>query len=295
MRRFKGKLFVGLSYISALIVVLSLFGIIGTIGYNAIPYMTLDFLLTPESEVPGFGGGIANAIAGTILLAIFSPAIAAPMAIGTAIYLKKYARDSFLVRSVSFLLDVLSGTPSIVLGMFGLVFLALYMRYFTGGMSLLSATIALAILVLPVIERATENALDSVPAELEEASYAMGATKWETITKITVPCALSGILTGILLSTGRAAEESAVVILTASYSQFFPDLRVLPNKDLIFGLEIYPFQERIGALPITVYHGFEFPHLVSPSESYAASFTLILIVMLINLGTRLLLRRRKIG
>lgn len=179
--------------------------------------------------------------------------------------------------------------------MFGFYFLAFKMRYITGGFSLISGTIALAILILPVMAKATENAIDSVPGALEDASYALGATRWETISKITIPYALQGIITGILLSIGRAAEESAVVVLTAGYSQFFPEWKVAASDRLIFGIKIYPFQDLIGALPITVYHGFEFPHLVSPSESFAAAFILILIVMLINFGTRMLLRRRKIG
>ncbi|HIH95652.1 TPA: phosphate ABC transporter permease PstA [Methanosarcina acetivorans] len=285
----------GISYFSAATVVLVLLFIIGIIAIKGIPSLTPEFVFSSESQVFGFGGAIGNAIVGTILLSTLSPLLAIPFAIGTAIYLKRYAKEGFFTSSLSFLLEVLSGTPSIVLGLFGFLFLAIQMKYFTGGFSLISGTIALAILVLPVMEKATENALDSVPLELEDASYALGATKWETISKISLPYAILGIITGILLSIGRAAEESAVVVLTAGYSQFFPEWKVVPNDKFIFGVKIYPFQDLVAALPITVYHGFEFPNMVSPSESFGAAFVLILIVMLINFTTRMFLRRRKIG
>lgn len=294
-RALKGNIFKATSYLAAAITVLILVGILGKITLEALPALSLEFVLTPESDISGFGGAIGNAVVGTILLSVFSTLLATPFAVGTAIYLKRYAKGGIFVRIFSFLIDVLSGTPSIVLGIFGLLFLVIYMRSITGGFSLISGTIALAILILPAIERAAEEAIDTVPRELEEASYALGATKWQTIRDITIPSALSGIVTGVVLGTGRAAEESAVVILTAGYSQFMPELKALPNENLIFGLKLYPFQDLVGALPIAVYHGFEFPNLVSPSEGFAAAFVLIIIVMLINAATRLIVWRRRIG
>jgi phosphate transport system permease protein len=294
-RFIKGSMFIGISYLCAISTVLILFFILGTIAVKAMPSLSLYFLLTPESMAPSFGGAIGNAIAGTILLSIFSTILAAPVAVGTAVYMKKYAKDGFFVRLFRFFIDVLSGTPSIVLGIFGLLVLVYYLRAFTGGFSLLSGSIALAILILPAIERAAEEAIDTVPRDMEEGSYALGATKWDTIKRITIPYALSGIITGIVLGVGRAAEESAVVILTAGYTQFFPEFRVGASEKLIFGIKIYPFQDLVAALPITVYHSFEFPHLVSVSEGFAAAFVLIIIVMIINATTRLILWKRKIG
>ncbi|WP_462273711.1 phosphate ABC transporter permease PstA, partial [Methanohalophilus sp.] len=292
-RRLKGSIFEAISYASALSTVLILIFILGKITIEGLPALSLDFILTPESEAEGLGGGIANAIIGTIMLSISSVVLASPLAIGTAIYLKRYAKEGRFVNGFRFLLDVLSGTPSIVLGIFGLLFIALYMRYITGGFSFISGMLALAILILPVIERATEEAINTVPTELEDASYALGASKWETISKITIPYALTGIVTGIVLSIGRAAEESAVVILTAGYSQFIPEFKVASEPNLIFGLKIYPFQDLIAALPITIYQAFEYPHLVSPSEGFAASFVIIVIVMFINAITRLIVWRRR--
>jgi phosphate transport system permease protein len=295
IRLIKGRFFISLSYFCAIIVILALVFILGTITIKALPSLSLQFILTSEAAQPGYGGAIGNAVVGTLILAVCSTLLATPIAVGTAIYLKKYANDGLAVKAFRFLIDVLSGTPSIVLGIFGLLLLVFFMRTFTGGFSLISGSIALAILILPVIERAAEEAIDTVPQDIEDASYALGATKWDTIKYITIPSALSGILTGIVLGTGRAAEESAVVILTAGYTQFFPEFRVASRDGFLFGMKIYPFQDLVATLPVAVYHSFEFPHMVSPSEGFAAAFVLIVIVMFINAITRLIVWKRKIG
>jgi len=295
LRYLKGEFFKGISYLATLVTISALFFIFGKIFIESLPSLNLSFFLTPESKAKGFGGGIANAVVGTIILSVLSPLLASPLAVGTAVYLKRYAKEGRITKTFSFFIDVLSGTPSIVLGIFGLLLLVFYLRPITGGFSMISAVIALAILILPVIEKATESAIDTVPEEIEQASYALGATKWETIRLVTLPYAMIGIISGIVLAIGRAAEESAVVVLTAGYTQFTPEFKVAANDNLLFGVKIYPFQDLVAALPITVYHGFEFPMLVPQSESFASAFILILIVMLINFGTRMLLRRGKIG
>jgi phosphate transport system permease protein len=294
LRDLKGRIFISLSYFSAILILLVLFFILGTITIKALPSLNMHFILTSESNQPGIGGAIGNAVVGTMFLSVFSTILATPIAVGTAIYLKRYARDGFVVRTFRFLIDVLSGTPSIVLGIFGFLFLVYYMRSITGGFSLLSGSIALAILILPVIERATEEAIDTVNKEIENGSYALGATKWETIKNITLPSALSGILTGIVLGTGRAAEESAVVIFTAGYTQFYPEFKIAASDKLLFGIKIYPFQDLVACLPLTIYNAYNYPHLVSPSEAFAASFVLIVIVLMINVTIRLIAWKRKI-
>ncbi|APH39990.1 phosphate ABC transporter, permease protein PstA [Methanohalophilus halophilus] len=294
-RGLKDYFFAGISYLAITITLLCLIGILSKIAMAGIPYITPEFLLTSEAGFDGFGGAIGNAIIGSIYLSLGSTLLATPLAVGTAIYLQRYAKDGYLVKIFRFFIDVLSGTPSIVLGLFAFLFLVFYMRTVTGGFSMLSGIIALAILVLPVIERATEEAIMNVPGEIEDASYALGATKWQTIRDITIPYAMAGILTGVVLSVGRAAEESAVVILSAGYSQFYPEYKVASDSRLLFDLKLYPFQDSIAALPITVYHGFEFPHMVDPGESFAAAFVLIAIVMIINLIARLIVWKRKMG
>ncbi|WP_340818424.1 phosphate ABC transporter permease PstA [Methanolobus sp. WCC4] len=295
LRQLTGRVFITLSYLSAILILLVLFFILGTIGIKALPSLSLHFILTSESNQPGLGGAIGNAVVGTILLSIFSTILATPVAVGTAIYLKRYAKDGFAVRTFRFLIDVLSGTPSIVLGIFGFLVFAFYMRSITGGFSLISGSIALAILILPVIERASEEAIDTVKFDIEAASYALGATKWETIKNITIPSALSGILTGIVLGTGRAAEESAVVIFTAGYTQFYPEFKIAASDKLLYGVKIYPFQDLVASLPLTIYNAYNYPHLVSDSEAFAAAFVLITIVLIINATIRLIAWRHRIG
>jgi phosphate transport system permease protein len=294
-KNMEDRLFKLLSIMGASITTLALIFILGTIFINSLPSLSLDLFLTTEANSPGIGGGLANAAVGSLILSAFSTILATPLAVGTAIYMKKYARNERLINFFGFMIDALSGTPSIVLGIFGLFFLVYQLRYFTGGFSLISGTIALSILILPVIERAAERAIESVPHELEDASYALGSTKFETLKNITLPYALTGILTGVVIGVGRAAEESAVVILTAGYSQFMPELKVAANSKYIFGVKIYPFQDIIGSLPITVYHSFEFPHMIPRSEGFAAALVLIAMVMIINTTARLIVWRRRIG
>jgi phosphate transport system permease protein len=263
--------------------------IIGSIAIRALPAISLNFLLVPEIGSPGMGGSIANAIAGTIYLSVLSVLIALPFSLATALYLKKYARENAFTRILGFLIDVLSGTPSIVLGVFAFFFIVYYMKAITGGVSLLSGSIALAILVMPVIERAAEDAIDTVPSMLEEGSYALGASRWQTISRITVPYALSGIVTGVVLSFGRAAEESAIVILTAGYTLYMPSFGAVPNPVLAGGIQINPLQDVIATLPVSIYHAYEYSYMIPRANGFAAALVLIAIVMAINALARLVL------
>jgi len=289
------KTFIVITGLAAAITSLLLILIVGKIALESLPALNLYFLTTAEVDTPGFGQAIGNSIVGTIYLSLLSVIFAMPISIGTAIFLKKYARESVLTRTVRFLIDVLAGMPSIVLGVFGMLFIVIYLKPLTGGFSLISGALAMAILILPVIEKAAEEAIGTVPKELEEGSIALGGTKWTTIRKITIPYALSGIMTGIVLGIGRSAEESAIVVLTAGYSQFYPVLETLQNPKMPFGVQLGPFQEPVGALSISVYHMFQFPNIVPRANGFAAALVLIVIVMVINLLARLILWRWKIG
>ncbi len=158
-----------------------------------------------------------------------------------------------------------------------------------------SGSIALAILITPTITRSVEEAIHTVPISLEEASLALGANKWQTIARITVPCAASGIVTGIILGVGRAAEESAVVMLTAGYTQFLPNFGIQHSDNLIGGIQVLPLQDMVAILPATVYHSYELGNLVPVSNGFAAAMVLIIIVMAINALARLILWRWKVN
>jgi phosphate transport system permease protein len=290
-RRFEQNIFYIICVCAALFASLMLFFIIGDIFLNALPSLSRYFITTPESATPYIGQAIGNAIVGTILISVISTLLATPVAVGTAIYLQRYAREGRAVKVFRYLIEVLSGTPSIVLGIFGLLMISMYLGPLTGGFSLISGSIALSILILPVIERAAEDAILRVDNLHEEGSYALGATKWETIKLITLPSAASGILTGIILGFGRAAEESAVVILTAGYSQFMPEFAVKANEKLIGGIKIYPLQDVVGTLPYAVYHAYENSNVVKLSNGFAAAFILICIVLVINISAKVIAHR----
>lgn len=281
------------SGLAAIFGVAMLIWILGEVFIEGLPSLTPYFLLTPESETPGLGQGIANAIVGSILLSLFATIAATPPALATAIYLQKYAPDNIYTRTLRFFIEVLSGTPSIVVGAFGLLVLVIYLRPFTGGFSLLAGSIGLGILILPVIERAIEDAIAAVPAEIEEGAYAMGANEWQVIRTITLPASLSGILTSIILGFGRAAEESAVVILTAGYSQFMPEFGIKQHEKLFMGLKFYPLQDLVGSLPYAVYHAYENSNVIPMSNAFACAFVLITFVLLINIAAKLVFWRMR--
>ena len=289
-RMLKGTIMMMICGAAALFAASMLLYIITVTFFKALPSLNLHFILFSEINTGmGLGTGIANAILGTILLAITSTILALPFGIGTAIYLQKYASDNPFTRFLRLMIEVLSGTPSIVLGIFGVAVLVIYLKPFTGGESLIAGAIALGILIVPVIERATEDALTRVPRDLEEGSYALGATKWLTIRDIIIPYAFSGIIVGAILGFGRAAEESAVVILTAGYSQHLPQFRIALNPNFLLGIKIYPLNDLVGSLPVFLYTSYENSNVFPVSSIFAAGLILIIIVLCINLSAKAIL------
>jgi phosphate transport system permease protein len=290
-RNLTEKIAIIASTFAAVLVIGVLAMIVGEVFFSGLPSLSLYFISTPENATPAMGQGIANAIVGTLLISLCATAIAAPFGIGTAIYMKRYAADNKITQAFRFLLEVLSGTPSIVVGIFGFLVLVYYLKNITGGFSLLAGAFGLAILIMPVMERAFEEAINTVDLSLEEGSFALGANKWQTIHLTTIPAAFTGILTGFTLGFGRAAEESAVVILTAGYTQYMPELAIKSTEKLASGIKIYPIQDQVATLPYAVYHAFQNSNVVKPSSGFAAAFVLIVIVFTINISGKALLRR----
>ena len=285
------RLIENLCLIAAIVSAGLLFLIIGYLFISAIPALSLNFIFLPESALRVFDGAIGNAIAGTILISVFATLVAAPFALGTAVYLAKYAQKNRLTDTLRFFIEVLSGTPSIVIGVFGFLILVVYLKPFSGGYSLIAGAIGLAILIVPVIERGAEEAIAAIPSELEEGSYALGATKWQTVRLVTVPAAFSGIITGIILGFGRAAEESAVVILTAGYTQFMPEFAIKANPQMFLGIQVFPLQDLVATLPLSVYNAYEHANIVPMANGFAAAFVLVCIVLVINVIARVVAGR----
>jgi len=208
--------------ISIIIVLIFLGLIVFYIVSNGIGVLNWEFLTSmPANSFQS--GGIAPAIIGTLLLVSGAVAIALPLGLGAAIYLNEYTREGKITKIIRTAVDLLNGTPSIVFGLFGFAFLVLYLKF---GMSLIAGQITLAFMILPTIIRTSEEALKSVPQSLRDGSYAVGATKWQTIKKVVLPPAAPGIITGTILGIGRAAGETAPVILvcgTLTASGLFPE------------------------------------------------------------------------
>lgn len=176
---------------------------------NGAGAISWEFLTGSPRDLGRAGGIFPPAIVGTFYLVGGALAIALPLGIATAVYLVEYTAETPpLTRSTRTAVDLLNGTPSIVFGLFGFAFLVLFMGF--GGVSLIAGQITLGLMILPMIIRTTEEALRSIPpGSLREGSYALGATKWQTIWRVVLPPALPGILTGAILSIGRAAGETA--------------------------------------------------------------------------------------
>ena len=197
--------------LAAVVIMLALFIILYFVAINGIKAVNWQFL----TQMPRDGmtaGGILPAILGTFYLVVCAICFALPLGIAAAIYLTEYARQGRLIRIIHIGINNLAGVPSVVFGLFGL---AVFVKFFGFGISILSGGLTLGILILPTIIRASEESLLVVPQSFREASLALGATKWQTIRKVVLPNAVSGILTGSILGIGRAAGETAPILFTA--------------------------------------------------------------------------------
>jgi len=226
----------GLILGATLIVLAILVIILQDIVINGLPALSWDFLTRPPLD-SGRAGGIYPAIVGTLYLVLGAISIALPLGVGAAIYLVEYTREGRITRLIRTGVDLLNGTPSIVFGLFGFAFIVLYLNV---GVSLLAGQVTLALMVLPTVIRTTEESLKNIPQSLREGSLALGATKWQTISRVVLPPAVPGMVTGAILSIGRAAGETAPIMFTAVVfsSRFLPDSVFQPVMALPYHLFI---------------------------------------------------------
>ncbi|QVQ50607.1 phosphate ABC transporter permease PstA [Spiractinospora alimapuensis] len=218
-------------------------------------------------------GGVYHAIVGTLMITGMATLISVPIGILAAIYLVEYGRGR-LAKAIVFFVDVMTGIPSIVAGLF---VVALWMMLFGPGHTNGAAgAVALSVLMIPVVVRSSEEMLRLVPAELREASYALGVPKWRTIVKVVLPTATAGITTGIMLAIARVVGETAPLILTAGSSA------VRINWDL--------FDGQMMSLPVFIYSQVRMGGAINYERAWAAALTLILVVMLLFLAARLISR-----
>lgn len=264
MRKLREIFWFSMSGLS-LLVAITLLGIIITfIIIRGGGVLSWEFL-TQSPKDAMTAGGILPAIVGTALLAFGAILSAVPLGVLSAIYLSEYAREGWLKRTLRVGINSLSGVPSVVFGLFGLV---IFVKFFGFRISLLSGSLTLGLLVLPLIIRATEEALLAVPQSFREASLAMGASRWQTTVRVTLPTAYPSILTGVILAIGRACGETAPIMFTAA--AFY--LRGLPDS---------PF-DKVMALPYHIYALMtEGTH---PEEQTAIAYGTALVLLILVLG-----------
>jgi len=221
---------------AALIVLSILVIILQDIVVHGLPALSWEFLTQPPLD-SGRAGGIFPAIVGTLYLVLGAIAIALPLGVGAAIYLVEYTREGRITQLIRTGVDLLNGTPSIVFGLFGFAFIVMYLNV---GVSMLAGQITLAMMVLPTVIRTTEESLKNIPQSFREGSLALGATKWQTISRVVLPPAVPGIVTGAILSIGRAAGETAPILFTAAVfsSRFLPSSVFQPVMALPYHLFI---------------------------------------------------------
>jgi len=205
-----------------------LFFIIGYIAMRGLPVITPEFLFSLPRHM-GKEGGILSPIIASWTLTLLALLIATPVGVGSAVYLTEYTRESAITKIIRFGADALAGVPSIIFGLFGFILFVIKLRM---GWSILAGGLTLALMVLPTIIRTSEEAIRTVPLVLREVSLSLGATRWQTVTRVVLPNALPGILTGIILGMGRSIAETACVIFTAGSSLLLPRSLLDPARSM---------------------------------------------------------------
>ena len=271
----KDRMMTTLVLVAFAIAVVPLISLISTVVTLGLARFDGDFFSSSMRNVVGQGGGALHAIVGTIEITSLAAIISIPIGLLTAIYLVEYGRGR-LARAVTALVDVMTGIPSIVAGLFAFAVFALF---FGPGIRMgFAGAVALSVLMIPVVVRSSEEMLRIVPSELREASYALGVPKWLTVLKVVLPTAVAGLVTGIMISIARVIGETAPLLIVAGFTQ---------------SMNYNPFNERMMTLPVFVY--FSYSSQGTDTQAYidrawAGALTLIVIVMVLNLGARLISR-----
>jgi phosphate transport system permease protein len=265
-----------LATVSALVAVAVLCAIVWSVFSKGVQALSWDFLTKTPVTFGETGGGVAQAIVGSALLIGMAAALAIPVGVLIAIYVSEFA-PRLVRRSVQLALDVLNGVPSIVIGIF--IFALLIVGH---HQSAIAGSVALAIIMLPLVARSTQEVLALVPRDLREASFALGISRWRTILGVVLPTALGGILTGATLAVARVAGETAPLLFTSS---------VAPTS------VSWDVHQAVSSLPLTIFQYSEAPDPSLNAQAWAAAFVLISFVLVASLTARTLLvrQRRKLG
>lgn len=268
-KRTANNIAVGVLWIAAGITVAVLGAIILYVLYNGLRVMSPEFIFTRPHGVNS-EGGIGPTIVSTMYVTALAMLFCAPIAVLAAVYLAEYAHQGRVVSLIRFAADSLASVPSIVMGLFGF---ALFVEAMGLGLSMLSASMALALLMLPIVMRATEEAIRSVPRYIRWGSYGMGATKWQTVSRVVLPAAAPRIITGIVLATGRAVGETAVVFYTMGQAINVP---------------VTPLE---SGRPMTVHLYLLAVDGINLPAAYGTALLLMIMILAFNFGARWILKR----
>jgi len=234
--------------------------------------LSLDKSMCPPA------GGVKSAIIGTLEMVAIATAIAVPIGIGVALYLVEYGKQTWFAKLVRYFVDVMTGVPSVVFGLF--IYIVLVVAQ-VGGTSFSGwkGSIALALLMLPIVARAGEVVLNLVPNSLREAALALGAPRWRVVFRVVLPTAIPGLITGSLLAVARAMGETAPLLFTAAVA---------------FGTTVNP-NERMNSLPVQIFNDIQNPQSRIVDRAWASALTIIVLVLLISLLARLISRRSRLA
>ena len=265
------KIMLGVFRAAAYITTLVLLAIIAYVVINGLPHISLDFIFGWPQGVNA-EGGIWPTIVSTIYVTALAMLICTPVAVLAAVYLAEYAKQGKIVDIIRYAADALASVPSIVMGLFGY---ALFVEAMGLGLSMVSAALALALLMLPIVMRTTEEAIRAVPRYIRWGAYGLGATKWQVVSKIVLPSAFGRIATGIVLAIGRAIGETAVVLYTMGQA---------------INLPISPFD---SGRPMTVHLYLLANDGINMNAAYGTALLLMAIILAFNLFERYLSRKRR--
>ena len=273
-RKATDRLMAALIWGAFAVALLPLLTLLWTVLKNGVPVLSAQFFTNSMFSVVGEGGGIYHAIVGTFIITGWAAAISVPVGVMAAIYLVEYGKGSWLARVITFLVDVMTGIPSIVAGLFA--FAAFVIIFGPGVRMGFGGSLALSVLMIPIVVRSTEEMLKLVPDELREASYALGVPKWRTITKVVLPTALAGIITGVMLAVARVMGETAPLLIIAGDTD---------------GTNFNAFADRMATLPVFIYYSYTQPGIppeFGRERAWGAALVLIAIVMGLNLLARMI-------
>ena len=274
IRKIKNIAFKSVVFAFAIFAAVPLLLILFYLGKEGISALDWNFIVNLPKPVGEIGGGVSNAIAGTLMLILISSVISIPLGVTIGIFISEFRRNK-ITYFVKLCTDILMGTPSIVIGLIAYLWIVRSI----GSFSALSGGVALSIMMLPVIISSTEETLKLIPSTLKESSYALGVPYYSTILKVVLPAALNGIVTGIMLSIARIAGETAPLLFTAFGSPFM-------NLNIM---------KPVSSLPQIIFVYSTSPYNELHSLAWGASFVLIILILTLNISAKILAKRWRVS